>query len=247
MNATANLALFKTRFAQRAAKFGFPGHMGVRNLWLKRKVKDGVVGLFMNDVSRHGSKEVIFHCASSISYVQTILEKTEIYRPDGGLTWTFGILLRHLRDEGKVVPSIPSRRLPSGNIQYLPEDVFAHEAKFGWSRIDIFAEDTPEIIDQRVEDAFGVFETYGWPFLDHYGSEEGALNLALRTDDLAEICFLPPKKPLVGLLLAQKLRRADARDRLFEMAYERYKRYASYGNGHVLAQFERVVKALDLA
>lgn len=247
MNATANLALFKSQFAQRATALGFPGRMGVRNLWLKRKVKDGVVGLFMNDVSRFGSKEIIFQCAGSISYVQAILEKTELYRPDGGLTWTFGIALTRLRDEGKVIPPLPSYRMPDGKIQYRLEDLLAHEAKYGWHRMDILPEDTPEMIERRVEDAFGVFETYGWPFLERYGSEEGALELTLRGDDLAEICILRPKGPLVGLLLARKLGRPDARERLLEMAYERYERYASYGNGHILAQFERVMKALDLA
>jgi hypothetical protein len=77
-------------------------------------------------------------------------------------------------------------------------------------------------------------------------TEADILQLSLQTDELAELCFLDPRKPLTGLILARKLGRKDLFPVLIENANERYDSAASYGNPALREQFRRIGRQLDL-
>lgn len=210
---------FLEPFGTKMETLGFPRKLTRSTKFFQQKTASGVIGLHVNPRYWPGEGCTIsFRCAVSLDTVQNLLVQTELYVSDGSLTWTFGVDLGELRPSGQYEYS--SYELSKG-----PPD----------SEIEMFA-----------EKVFGDFIQYGWPFLQNHGSEEGALNLTLRTDRIAELCFLDPHKPLAGIILAKKLGRDDVIPKLLQNARKRFGRYAKFGNPEPRDQFRRLVLQLGL-
>jgi hypothetical protein len=205
-----------------------------------------MIGIHINRLYYPGRVEILIRCAISIKAVQDVLVQTELYNSDGGLTWSFGCYLNKLKEEHNPIPLIPYVTLPDGNIQSNLDDVLFSMETYGTGSYEFTATASFREIEEVAGYAFEDIERFGWPFLEKYSSEEGALEFTLRDDDLANLCFLDPAKPLTGLILAQKLNRFDVIPRMFEVADERLRGFARRGNPDPLERFDRVLNQTGL-
>jgi hypothetical protein len=239
------LEYFLAALGNRMVELGFPAKLSRKTYFFQQKTPAGFIGVHINDrLFPAVEGYVTVKAAASIKTVQDILVRTELYAPVSGLTWTFGCHLYDLRNEGKFIPNIPSIRHPDGTIESKISDVLAHTRRYGSPRYEFTEMDSRATIAALAQEVFGHVKEFAWPFLQMYGSEEGALALTLRTDDLAESCFLDPEKPLTGLILARHLGRADAVPKLFANARKRYAGFAAHGNPEPSERFERLAREL---
>jgi len=240
--------IFLSDFGSMMPSLGYHDKLIRKTYFFQKEMPDGYVGLHLNRRYRAGLEVNIYpRVAVSLRCVQEILVKTELYIPDSrGLTWSFGIDLMRLRDEGKRIPPTRFRKLRDGSWQCDISHLYEIQEKYGKDNFEVPESARADEVKRLAEDAFELFRTYGEPFLMRYGSEEGALDLTLRTDDVAELCFLDPRKPLTGLILARKLDRPHAKELLLANARKRYAYFASNGNPRISEQFERMARDLDL-
>ncbi|CAN5561625.1 hypothetical protein BH10PSE7_BH10PSE7_30150 [soil metagenome] len=205
-----------------------------------------MVGFHINRLYNPNSVEILVRCAVSIKAVQDILIHTDLYNYSGGLTWSFGCYLSKLKEEYNPPPRIPSFTLPDGSIQSNLDDVLFSMETYGTGSYCITTTSSFREIERIAGEAFEDIERFGWPFLDRYSTEEGALELTLRDDDLANLCFLDPRKALTGLILAKKLNRLDVVPRIFALADKRLEGFAQHGNPEPRERFDRLLRQLGL-
>lgn len=210
---------FLEPFGVRMETHGFPRKPIRSTNFFQQRAPSGVIGLHLSPRYWPGEGcSINFRCAVSIEAVQSLLVHTELYAWDGGLTWSFGIDLSELRPD----------------------------SKFETSSYDLSVNPPTHELESVAEQVFQDFHRYGWPFLQRYGSEEGALELTLRTDRIAELCFLDPIKPLAGIILAKKLGKRNAIPKLLKAARKRFYGYAKHGNPEPRDLFRKLVLQLGL-
>jgi hypothetical protein len=239
--------LFLAALGARLSTLGFPAKIIRKTLFFQQSTEAGYVGIHVNPIYRPNSIDFSLSCAVSVTSVQELLVHTELYSWDRGLTWTCGALLKQMRHIAGLVPAFPSWYDLDGKYHFDKEKVVAHVDKYGSDDGFVVSTDTEEQIALRADVTFGYINEVSWPFLQKYGmTEADMLQLTLQTDELAELCFLDPRKPLTGLILARKLGRRDLFPVLIENANERYDSSARHGNPALREQFKRIGRQLDL-
>jgi hypothetical protein len=231
----------------RLASLGFPPKLIRRTLFFQMETQAGYVGVHVNPIYRQPiGIDFSLTVGASISSVQEILEKTELYDDPSGLTWTFGILLSNLVKDAGAAPKVDGRFLEHGGYQLNGEQLMAKIEEYGTDDGYVSIFDDAVRIDQVANRTFGYVRDYGWPLLkDNAFTEEQAFAYSLRTDKIADLCFpIPPKKPLTSLILARKLGHHDMIPIIVESTRTDYEGYAKLGNPKPLERFERVAKSL---
>lgn len=234
-------------FGQRMTELGFPATIVKRTNFFQQKTEAGFIGIHVNFVNRGDGLDIILRSAASITAVQQLLVHTELYVWDGTLTWTFGIGLRQVREKVEKIPLIPMKIMPDGSGRFRNEDVWAHIEKYGTYEafVPAGAEDT--MIEAQADLAFDRVKKYGWPLLNTHGmTEPAALELILRTDEIAELCFLEPNKALAGLILAKNLENGTAKATILKNARKKFAMYRANGNPDISDKFERIAFRLGL-
>jgi hypothetical protein len=238
---------FYSAFGERLTRLGFSAKVVKRTNFFQQETEAGMVGIHVNPVYREDGIDIILSGAASISAVQEILVQTELYAWDGGLTWTFGIGLRQVREKLEKIPPIPMKYMPDGSARFRNEDVWAHIDKYGTYEAFVPAGADDSVIDAQADLAFERVRKYGWPLLLAHGmTESTALELMLRTDEIAELCFLEPNKALAGLILARKLDNPRAKSVILKNARKKFAMYRANGNPDISDKFEKIASEFDL-
>ncbi len=238
---------FCAAFGMRMTALGFPAAIVKSTNFYQQKTEAGVVGIHVNPVYSEDGLDVILRAAASLTAVQNLLVHTELYSWDGSLTWTFGIGLRQVRERVEKIPPIPIKIMPDGSGSFRDEDVWTHIDKYGTYEAFVPKGADDAAIEEQADRGFQRVEKYGWPLLQSHGmTEHAALELMLRTDEIANLCFLEPNKALAGLILARKLNNLRAKALIVERARKKFAMYRLHGNPDISDKFERIAAKLDL-
>jgi len=143
--------------------------------------------------------------------------------------WTFGIDAWEIESDIKKIPPVRSFFNDKGQFCIRPQDLWAHEKKYGARELD-FLESDEELFSMNCSRLIERILRFGIPFVTKYGTLQGALELSLRNDRIAELCFLDPNKPLTGIIAAFLLGRRDRIEELHRNALSSYEKYKSLGN-----------------
>ncbi len=238
---------FADKLGLRLEGLGFSSKIIKSTNFYHKKTPYGLVGIHLNPgFYPTEGMSVNVSCAVSISSVQKILVNTELYEWDGGVTWTFGIDLSELRNEGRVTPQIPVVQGDNGELTSKLSDVLSHLEQYGSSGYDLDLNNTPQELEDFADRIWIDIQKYGWPFLQRYGSATGALELTMRDDDVSNLCFLNPQKALTALILARELGRDDIVPEIVHSAMRKFNSYEENGNAEPKDTFQKLVVELGL-
>lgn len=226
-----NKDLFQTAFGEGLLRFGFPAKIHRKTNCFVQTTEIGAVGVFVIPHTHHAPQgnnaAVSVSIACSIKAVQEVLEKTELYVHDGGLTWTFGIDVSTLRDEKR------------GIIAKLRKQFVNSWYEFDASSRETYVKDMAHL-------ALVHFEQFGWPFLEATSmSKENALRLMLQNNIITSHAFMTKSdQSLAAIVLAQDMGR---RDLISQILIQTREWYARVDNDYDAQKFERVAKSLGFA
>ena len=230
-------------FGQRLKRYGFPPKKKSTG-FIQLQTPSGYVGIHIAPIHRWPvGLDVTPGYAISNAVVQKILEKTELYHQPKGLTWTCGALIRstiHALGELQLARTWRDEKGLHVNL----DDVKRIERLYGiWLDADADA----KAVNRMADHAFSLVERWAWPVLERYGfSDEAMLELTMRDDNLADLLFSGPRKPLTGLILARHLDKGDAAEIILATARKRHAGFAAHGNPRIEEQFEKLVRVLKL-
>lgn len=223
-----NKDLFQTAFGEGLVRFGFPAKIHLKTNGFVQATEIGAICVFVIPHTHHAPQgnnaAVDVRVACSIKSVQEVLEKTELYVPDGTLTWTFGLDVCTLREEKR------------GIIAKLRKQ-FVNP----WYEFD--ASSTEAFVREMARLALVHFEQFGWPFLQATSlSKEGALKLMLQNNRITRHCFLTKShQSLATLVLARDMGRNDLIPLIFKQTRDWF---AKVDNEYDAQKFECVAESL---
>lgn len=236
---------FLSAFGAALVKHGFPPSRRALRYDFSQPTAVGQIGIFVNPI-RHGD-EIRFslRCGIRIDCVQDVMEKTELFAPESnGDTWSCGIMIENLDKYSDWIAPLGPIRTGLASFGLGPR-----KGDFkGWDDDYMTVTANNAVVEAKVERAVRQIESLAMPFLRRYGeSTEAYLDLCLRDEDFADLCWLTfDEKILSGMVAAQCLGRLDAIDQLKKIAYRKGDYYARLGNPVPLERIERIGAALGL-
>ena len=236
---------FLSGLGQALVRHGFPLTKKALRYDFVQPTAAGLIGIFAQPI-RHGD-EIRFSLRTGvrIDRVQQVMEQTELFAPEArGETWSCGIMLENLEKyQDWIAPLGPVRaRLALVGLGPRKGGYVGHDEEY----MNVAAGD--DVIKSQVDRVMRQIDALVMPFLRRYGqTEEAFLDLCLRDDDFADLCWLTfDRKILSGLVVARCLGRDDAIRQLKQIALRKGGYYARNGNPVPLERIERIGGALGL-
>ncbi len=215
---------------------GFPSKFRKADMAFVCKEKEFTHAIFLISRFERDFFSISVRCAVRIELVEQVkLKIGGIYT--GQNRWTFGIDLWEIESEMQSIPDVPFAYDKLGRFFIRFRDLVAHEREYGAREVDFFVSDDTNIFDKKCEMVMKRSTSYGLPFLSEYGNINSVYKLCERTDRIAELCFIDPNKPVVGIIAASIADRNDIIEKIHSNALQLYGKYKENGNATILEKY----------